>query len=106
MEKNAHGLLADADSPKAHRHIRNTLKVNKLSSALMFMAVVTPVMVLVSFYSAKLEAVREKWVDPYELPPGFNPKTGRFMSDSKPQGVTEPPAPLLLRGAVPGATRQ
>ncbi|RNF12626.1 hypothetical protein TraAM80_00169 [Trypanosoma rangeli] len=101
VERSVQETVADANSPTAQRFIRGSFKKNKFTSALMLLILLTPSAFLLSFYSSKFVSIWEKWRDPYELPPGFDPKTGRFVSKDAPKQRTEPPSALVLK-SLPG----
>ncbi|ORC89579.1 uncharacterized protein TM35_000111130 [Trypanosoma theileri] len=99
LERTIRETVADADSPLAQRHIREMLKKNKFSSALMLLALLTPSAFLFSFYYSKSSSIREKWRDPYELPPGFDPNKGLSSFDNLPKERMELPPALVLKGS-------
>ncbi|KEG13203.1 hypothetical protein DQ04_01151100 [Trypanosoma grayi] len=99
LEKDVRETVADANSPMAQRYIRESLKKNKFTSALMLLALLTPAAVLISFYSSKFRLIREKWRDPYALPPGFDPNTGGYTAGSAPKPLADPPSALVLKSA-------
>ncbi|RNF15881.1 hypothetical protein TcG_06593 [Trypanosoma cruzi] len=101
LEKNVQEKVADVNSPAVQRFIRESFKRNKFTSALMLFALLTPSAFLLSFYSSKFASVWENWRDPYELPPGFDPKTGQFVLDDAPKRCAELPQALVLK-SVPG----
>ncbi|KAG5477103.1 hypothetical protein LSCM1_05445 [Leishmania martiniquensis] len=81
-EREVREVVADAESPLAQRHVRASLKKNKVALILFGMALFTPAFFLLSFYTAKAREIRANFRDPYALPEGFNPKTGEFASGS------------------------
>lgn len=79
-EKEAQDVVADEGSALARRYIRDTLKRNRASFFMYALAIIVPITFLSSFYLAKLRQVREKFIDPYSLPEGFDPRTGEFAA--------------------------
>ncbi|SYZ66645.1 hypothetical_protein (plasmid) [Leishmania braziliensis MHOM/BR/75/M2904] len=79
-EREVREVVADAESPLAQRHVRESLKKNKFALALYAIALFTPAFFLISFYTAKAREIRTNFRDPYALPEGFDPVTGEFAS--------------------------
>lgn len=103
-EKEVREVVADAESSLAQRHVREGLKKNKFALFLFAAALFTPAFFLISFYTAKAREIRANFRDPYELPPGFDPKTGEFASkEAEIKSAHELPMPSpLLVGDEPG----
>ncbi|KAG8346638.1 hypothetical protein ERJ75_001604100 [Trypanosoma vivax] len=101
IEKSISEVVAEVDMPIAQRHIRESLKYNKFSSIIMLLTVIVPAVGLVAFYTLKMPALRGRWRDPYELPHGFDPKTGQFISEKQQTQMVAPPVALFL-SSVPG----
>lgn len=106
-ENEAREMVADAESPLAQRHIRDGLRKNKLSWVLYAIALMTPAAFLLSFYFSKMGEIRRNFRDPYALPEGFDPNTGKFTPPKNardPPTQPEVPAPKsLVLGDEPGA---
>ncbi|CAJ1027625.1 hypothetical protein LPMP_252360 [Leishmania panamensis] len=79
-EREVREVVADAESPLAQRHVRESLKKNKFALVLYAIALFTPAFFLISFYTAKAREIRTNFRDPYALPEGFDPVTGEFAS--------------------------
>ncbi|CAD2217425.1 hypothetical protein ADEAN_000490300 [Angomonas deanei] len=101
VEKEVKEVVADADSPIAQRHIRESMKKNKFTLFVYAVAFITPIAFLSSFYFSKYKAIRAKFKDPYALPEGFDPVEGTFAPGSK---MTSQPPPSLVLGAKPGSS--
>ncbi|KAG5502966.1 hypothetical protein JKF63_04739 [Porcisia hertigi] len=95
-EREVREVVADAGSPLAERHVRESLRKNKVAAVLFAIALFTPAAFLVFFYTAKAREIRANFRDPYALPDGFDPKTGEF---------TNKEAELKSGGGVPHASR-
>ncbi|KAG5500306.1 hypothetical protein JIQ42_04643 [Leishmania sp. Namibia] len=103
-EREVREVVADAESPLAQRHVRESLKKSKFALVLYAMALFTPAFFLVSFYTAKAREIRANFRDPYALPEGFDPKTGEFASGSAPSKSAHelPIVQSLFVGEEPG----
>ncbi|CAG9575251.1 conserved hypothetical protein [Leishmania major strain Friedlin] len=104
-EREVREVVADAESPLAQRHVRESLKKNKFAAVLYAVALFTPACVLMFFYTAKAREIRANFRDPYALPEGFDPKAGEFLSKgAQPKSVQELPIPRsLFVGEEPGS---
>lgn len=104
-EREVREVVADAESALAQRHVRESLRKNKFAAVMFAVALFTPAFFLVSFYTAKAREIRANFRDPYELPEGFDPKTGEFVSkEAETRGTHDLPMPSpLLVGEEPGA---
>ncbi|KAK7198681.1 hypothetical protein NESM_000831700 [Novymonas esmeraldas] len=105
-EREVREVVADAESPLAQRHVRESLRKNKFTLVLYTIALVTPALLLATFYTAKAREIRGKFRDPYELPEGFDPKTGERSASSADAADTTQQRPLagsLFVGEEPGS---
>lgn len=107
VEKEVREVVADAESPLAQRHIRESIKANKFTLVLYAIAIIAPAAFLASFYGAKLREIRSKFRDPYALPDGFDPNTSTLEDVAARQragkGVTSEVPKALVLQAGPGS---
>lgn len=104
-EREVREVVADAESPLAQRHVRESLKKNKFAVVLYAVALFTPAFLLMFFYTAKAREIRANFRDPYALPEGFDPKTGELSrKGAQPKSVQAlPVSSSLFVGDEPGS---
>ncbi|EPY34798.1 hypothetical protein STCU_01304 [Strigomonas culicis] len=106
VEREMNQVVADASSPLAQMHVRESMKKNKFTMVLYALALFAPAFCLASFYASKMQEIRSQFRDPYALPEGFDPNTESVKRSTKDLDAGAQVPKSLVLGAKPGSSRE